>query len=98
MKLRLTTRRLIVLIAVAALALVAIPGLIEWRDRRRAGFLNVVALHAAREKITSLYGRGRLGPTRRALYHREMAAKYSRAAERPWLPVFSDPPEPQAIP
>jgi hypothetical protein len=75
---RFTVRRMMVAVAVSGVASV------WWAkqgERRRAEFLDASANHA-------LFSVGR------GDYHDRMSAKYERAADFPWLPVWPDPPHP----
>jgi cytochrome c-type biogenesis protein CcmH/NrfG len=102
---RLSTRHLLMLVTVAAIAL----GLDAMR-RRRAEFTSRMAYHSTqyRGRVRQLavdrawgMSAGREaaspGPIDRALvrYHFKMAEKYARAARYPWLSVEPDPPEPE---
>jgi hypothetical protein len=99
---RLTVRRLMVVVALAALLLGAIV-LVENRRRR---FLSLVDAHQAgmiawEEGNPSEASRERFDLSGRKVslkahrWHLQMAEKYRRAARYPWLPVESDPPEPE---
>jgi hypothetical protein len=83
---RLTTRHLLVLVALVGLAL----GSVAWMQRRAASFRGVAAHHRSRIIL--------VGPPSSlfdlTVYHMEMAQKYERAARYPWLLVEPDPPEP----
>jgi hypothetical protein len=59
-RVRLTVRRLMILVAACALAS-AVPG---WMDRRRAEFLQIAARHESELWIAYAYGGGRPGPTK----------------------------------
>lgn len=64
------------------------------------GWLRLVR-RAARYRELAIYHTllwaetGRAGETPRSAYHRELSRGYRHAAERPWLPVEPDPPEPE---
>src|SRR5262245_42079777 len=102
-----TTRRLMVLVAVAAVAL-------GWMFERRSRFQRLAEFHSSRVGTTgvdfqfnfSSPGKGRaivqlLGqdgaPISPALsdWHHSLAATYRYAARHPWLPVPPDPPPPK---
>ncbi len=106
---RLTVRRLMAIVAAAA---VAIAGYV-WSEmsRLREGFRQGAAYHADEEQeqramlVAIAARRGELAgnPTiplierlaqLRADYHAEMGRKYRRAADRPWEPVTPDPGKP----
>jgi hypothetical protein len=84
-----------------AVAVVAIACGICALKQRREYFLERSAYHSWRSErpmvgtlpleITDTYHRTKL---RRTNYHREMKAKYERAALFPFLSVEADPPEP----
>ena len=80
---RLTTRRLMVLVAVAAiLAAGAVEG-----ERRRARFHELAVYYSWRLLRSST--------ARHGAYFAMMRQKYLRAARYPWLPVPPDPPPPE---
>jgi hypothetical protein len=87
-RLRFTVRRMMIAIVLVAIAL----GIKPWMNRRSAW-----SRHRAEGHIAEWT---RLAPTRnrvvepRLAYHAEMSLKYGKAAERPWLPIPADPPEP----
>jgi hypothetical protein len=87
---RLTTLRLMILVAFAALAL----GLVEWMGRRSVAFRLKAREHEGTFK--TLIGPNTTFPVSPATaHHRLMAEKYRLAARSPWLPVAPDPPEPK---
>jgi hypothetical protein len=78
---------------------VAIVGatLFAWREysiavtTRRPIYLEKFHHHALMEWV-----RSQVEPNPRKLeFHRSMRRKYERACDYPWLPVASDPPEPE---
>jgi hypothetical protein len=93
---KLTVRRLMIAIALAALGL----GLVAWMVRRSACFRRLADEHALIERQAVEWRPGGCIPvsTPRSEYHRELAAKYQRAARCPWLPVEPDPAEPEVVP
>ncbi len=106
-RVRFTVRRMMILVAIAAISL-ALP--VEL-GRRRGRFLELVAHHAAAERsisdemhlmapvldLSSLSGRrdGWQSIRGRLEHHRTMRVKYQNAIASPWLPVSPDPPEPK---
>jgi hypothetical protein len=84
---RFTVRRMLVAVAVVATVL----GLLMWVDRRAREFRDRRDFHRVR---WSAIDEGFEVEDAPAAYHRAMAEKYRRAAERPWLPVEPDPPVP----
>lgn len=98
---RLTTRRLMALVALAALVAAVYAGL----ERRRAYYRRLArehwALVAANSVVQVNANRTiyRASPSLRkrqiAHHHASLAIKYDNAASRPWLPVPPDPPEPK---
>ncbi len=89
---RLTVRRL--MIAVAVVAVIAWAGKMLW--------LSAAYQQRARAYLSSIppyiyWGPGPIEPPRTPhnLWAHEMADKYWRAARYPFLPVPSDPPEPE---
>src|SRR4051794_12586724 len=108
---RLTTRRLMVLVAVAALSMTFVVR--DELDRRRDSYLRL-ATHHEKEwtRITELrddrrgrhYGWVRYDEGRRVWrlvsrarkdHEATLKEKYERAARYPWLPVRPDPPSPE---
>jgi hypothetical protein len=89
----LTVRRLMAVVAAVALAFGTAQGLTRWMDARRVEFGRLSLQHEI-EKTAWL----RLPPSTESraeiLYHSRLSIKYHLAIERPWLPVESDPPEP----
>jgi hypothetical protein len=90
---RFTTRRLMVLVAVAGLAMGVALEL-----RRRSEFFQRIAQAHAERAVENLWGI--LGPdadsaSRKYVYHNGLSQKYKRAARYPWLPVPPDPPPPE---
>jgi hypothetical protein len=87
---RFTVRRLMVAVAVVA---VAAGGLHLWE--LRVLYLRTALLH---EVLSSLFQEGHACAGRdpgRSAHHQVLRIKYERAARRPWLPVEPDPPEPR---
>jgi hypothetical protein len=90
---RFTVRRLMIAVAIAALAL----GLVEWIGCRSATFRLKAREHERTFK--TLIGPNTMFPVSPATdHHRLMAEKYRLAARSPWLPVEPDPPEPKDTP
>jgi hypothetical protein len=84
---RLTVRRLLVIVALAALATQAgLTGWRAWNYRKRAAD-HARYLRSARSLI---YDSGELRG-----WHDQMQRKYERAASRPWLSVEPDSPPPE---
>jgi hypothetical protein len=100
---RISIRMLMVLVAIAGLAM---AGAIM--VRRSTEFRALAEEQADAEMMSMSYAddaRGEGGDSQRvargeqmAAYHRELRAKYERAARYPWLPVEPDPPEPEPAP
>jgi hypothetical protein len=99
---RFTVRRLMVVVALAALLLGVIAGV----ENRRRSFLSLVDAHRAgmiawEEGDPSETSRERFDLSGRKVslkdhrWHLQMAEKYERAARYPWLPVAPDPPAPE---
>ncbi len=96
-----TVRRLMVSVAIAG---VLVGGWVE-TGRRRDRFRGISAIlkfeiHKAIgqdiDGVPTWYiGGGRMISDRRMSWRLEMIKKYEKAAERPWLPVAPDPPEPE---
>jgi hypothetical protein len=87
---RFTVRRLMIAVAIAALAL----GLVQSMGRRSAAFRLKAREHEGTFK--TLIGPNTTFPVSPATaHHRLMAEKYRLAARHPWLPVCPDPPEPE---
>jgi hypothetical protein len=90
---RLTVRRLMILVALGALASYAAylvrrsEAFRAEADRHRLAWVSPVAW-------LSLIDRDTRVPAK-ADYHHAMKWKYERAARYPWLPVEPDPPEPE---
>ena len=85
---RIMVRRLIVLVALAAVLL----GLVTWMRRRTAYFRSEASRHIGVWKVLAPdLTPEDPGPV--ATYLWDMARKYELAAERPWLQVEPDPPE-----
>jgi hypothetical protein len=85
---RITTRRLMLAVALVGLGLGSIAEL----HRRSVAFDRLSKYHIL--TAGNLHPPRRHGPIPRADWHARMGAKYRAAAERPWLPVEADPPEP----
>jgi hypothetical protein len=86
-RVRFTVRRMMVAVAILANVL----GLLVWVDRRATQFRDRRDFHRMH---WSAIDEGFAVEAAQAAYHRAMAEKYRGAAERPWLPVEPDPPEP----
>jgi hypothetical protein len=86
-RIRFTVRRMMVAVAIMAVLL----GLFGWMDRRAGLFRERRDFHRVH---WSAIDEGFEVEAPPAAYHRAMAEKYRIAAERPWLPVAPDPPEP----
>jgi hypothetical protein len=104
-RVRFTIGRLMFAVAVVGLLLGAIVGV----ENRRRRFLALASIHRAKmiaweEVGSSEASRERFDISGRKVsleadrWHSQMAEKYKRAAERPWLPVEPDPPEPEDTP
>jgi hypothetical protein len=95
-RIKLTVRRLMVLVAIVAFGLVTFRRVAYLRERAE--------YHAWNESGSMAYtddARGPAGDTQRvergellAAYHARMRQKYERAIFFPWLPIEPDPPEP----
>ena len=90
-RLRMTTRWLMVVVAIIAVGCAMVVSLVE---RRRARFARIADRHVA-VFLTPAQIRD---PERRSAsrldWHSKMAGKYLQAARYPWLPVEPDPPKP----
>ena len=88
-----TVRRLMAFVGAVALAFGSVQGLTRWMEARRVEFGRRSLQHEI-EKAAWL----KLPPSKESkaeiAYHSRLAIKYHLAIERPWLPVESDPPEP----
>ncbi len=84
-RVRFTVRRQMVAVAVAAsfFALARLRSLTQIYHERCEGHY-IAQLHSEAS-----------GDARSAAYHASMLRKYQRAADRPWLSVGPDPPEPE---
>jgi hypothetical protein len=93
---RFTVRRLMVAVAIIALAL----GVYCWTTLLRDRAARCRRLAVGYEIDEQLYGDPRIGPpdpAARAVIVRHVAGlrrKYDRAARYPWLPIERDPPDP----
>jgi hypothetical protein len=107
---RMTTRRIMVVVAVVALILC---GEILWRRRvtyQRRASINAIYARQFREAFESrslvVFAKHHgpeyaATPTLRlkwAEYHETLARKYQRAASRPWEAVPANPPPPEILP
>src|SRR5262245_7278887 len=97
---RLTTRRLMVLVATV--------GIVLGLETRRVQFLDLASYHSeqamqtmrfrchgvwiTRDVFPDLPSGTEAYPTTQSDWHAGLADKYARAARRPWLPVAPDPP------
>jgi hypothetical protein len=98
-RVRFTVRRLIVLVAVVAVAF----GVVGEPLRRRWRFEKIARYHNAIFQARAVNEGLPLGPTQiswfprtpKTYWHMMMLIKYERAARYPWLPVWPDPPEPE---
>ena len=98
-RLRFTVRRMMALIAVVAILFAGVVASL----RRRAEFLTLADRYAFREFVLANLPNGLASDSRtdgsattaRASYYAGLKAKYDRAARYPWLPVCTDPPEPE---
>jgi hypothetical protein len=105
---RMTTRRWMIAVAVAALIMT------RAEVRRRQHEYQRLAAYHKKERSLIVAGRGRtsgeieiwlrhdpskrswrLSSVREAAYHSAMGEKYERSARYPWLPVETDLPEPK---
>jgi hypothetical protein len=84
---KMTTRRMIITVAVVGLVL---AGVIETR-RRRERFLRIAEFHE-RHSPYSYIGFFEPHVTPLGQWREEMGQKHRRAAARPWLPLGPDPP------
>jgi hypothetical protein len=84
---RMTTRRWMIMIAVVAIVLGAIA-----IDERRDRFRQLAAYHDRVVQALRPPYVPQVNP-RRVAYHRDLAAKYERAARYPWLPLEPEPSE-----
>jgi hypothetical protein len=98
---RFTVRRLMVVVAILALALTVYAGI----ERRRARLQRVAQHHWEKAAANSVVqadanrtiyrASASLRNRQLAHYHVNLAYKYANAARYPWLPVAPDPPEPE---
>ena len=86
---RVTTRRLLMLVA----ALAVILGGLTTLQRRRERFRRIAAEYSSASKAVYT------GPDDLTMqeYHADLALKYKAAADRPWLPIEADPPPTDGI-
>lgn len=80
---RVTTRRLMILIALAAI----LAGAWVHLSRRSSAFETLARKHN--------FGAVSSSSTKKIAYHLQLIRKYQYAASHPWLPVPADPPMPQ---
>jgi hypothetical protein len=95
---RLTVRRLMTTVALAAAFLALIPAARRWGEGRRERFRVAAAVHEAEsfsKSIGDVTGTPDPRAARRAAHHLAMAARYGWAARHPWVPMWPDPPEPE---
>jgi hypothetical protein len=79
-------------------AVVIVAIVLAWAIERRARFRRLSAAHMSRaieESGPDPYQIAIRIPSPREAWHMELSAKYEKAARHPWLPVDSDPPEPE---
>ena len=99
---KVTTRRLMVAVAIVGLVL----GALVYLGRRSSRFRQMSWVHerAMADGATEAAKLKRRGDPRaslaydRANFHQAMRLKYFHAARSPWLPVGPDPPEPESAP
>jgi hypothetical protein len=112
-RVRFTVRRMMVVVAVAAVALTLLAGVL--RDRRRSQYLRLAAFHEREgsriAEMLDMEGRSRrmwmkpdpasnrwlAVPREEVEYRVQMRRKYECAAAHPWLSVEPDPPIPTAM-
>lgn len=86
----------------SVLLMVLLAALLMWAAVRHRKFAELAAYHASREPVGPMTGdtwwgmigtdsQGRRVTNWEAEWHRRLAAKYRRAASRPWLAVAPDP-------
>jgi hypothetical protein len=97
---RITVRRLMVAIAVVALALTLVVRAGRFRrladyHLRESRMLIIHPLKDGTELRVATADDGRRIPYGRHKWHRQLWAKYSAAARSPWLPIAPDPPMPE---
>jgi hypothetical protein len=90
---KLTVRQLMVIVAAFALAFGTAQGIIQWMEARRVEFGRRSLQHNI-EKAAWLALPSSTESRAKIAYHSALSIKYYLAGERPWLPVESDPPEP----
>lgn len=83
-----TLRRMMILVAIAALIAGGMAGL----ERRRLRLLEIAEAHAVPIRVMTADTDINRPEWQ---WHFAMYAKYSQAARHPWLPVEADPPEPK---
>jgi hypothetical protein len=86
---RLTTRWLMILVGMIAVGL----GAWRWISIRGERFHALSVFHL--EIVMGMPGPRTPLQKLQAAYHWEMMGKYTKASERPWLPVEPDTPEPR---
>ena len=89
-RMQLTIRRMMIAVAVVAVAFSIPVGL---RSRSEALARNSQAHFRAANDL--LFSPRRPAGASRFYWHVQLGKKYRSAATRPWLPVESDPPEPE---
>ena len=97
---RFTVRRLMVHVAILALAMAFLDNVaMPWAARRSEEFRELGQYHRGVSWTIHPVDRNRRragwNSARLLEYHARMAEKYDRAARFPWLPVAPDPPEPE---
>jgi hypothetical protein len=94
---RVTIRRLLLLVAVLAVALGIVVALQRRSERfRRRAAEYASAIHTV--YFADVNGKdGMMLTATVADYHGDLSQKYTAAADRPWLPLESDPPPPDDI-
>ena len=88
---RISTRRLLILVA----GLAVVFGLLVALQRRRERLLRLAAEYAS--AINAVYSGDSREHQDMLYYHDGLASKYQAAAFRPWLPVWADPPSTEAV-
>ena len=90
-RIRLTTRWLMVVVAVVAVGCAVVVSLVE---RRRARFARIADRHLSVLLTPAQVWDPERRSALRLNWHSEMADIYLHATRYPWLPIEPDPPEP----